>query len=112
AWGPDHTSTLDTVNNLGLLYMDQGKLDEAEKMYQRALQGYEKALGPVLIMTYVPALNTALNLAMLLSQIGRTDGAREFYLRAQRGFEAVFGRSSGQYQYIAEALADLGVDES
>ncbi|KAN0068529.1 hypothetical protein V8E54_013253 [Elaphomyces granulatus] len=38
-----HTSTLDTVNNLGNLYADQGKLDEAEKMYQRALQGKEKA---------------------------------------------------------------------
>jgi hypothetical protein len=37
AWGPDHTSTLDTVNNF-LLYADQGKLDEAKKMYQRALQ--------------------------------------------------------------------------
>jgi Tfp pilus assembly protein PilF len=36
---PEHTSTLDTVNNLGLLYANQGKLDEAEKMYQRALQG-------------------------------------------------------------------------
>jgi len=35
AWGPEHTSTLDTVNNLGLLYTDQGKLVEAEKMYQR-----------------------------------------------------------------------------
>ena len=30
---PDHTSTLSTVNNLGLLYADQGKLGEAEKMY-------------------------------------------------------------------------------
>jgi Tetratricopeptide repeat len=28
-----HTSTLDTANNLGNLYADQGKLDEAEKMY-------------------------------------------------------------------------------
>jgi tetratricopeptide (TPR) repeat protein len=37
--GPEHTSTLDTVNNLGLLYADLGRLDEAEKMYQRALQG-------------------------------------------------------------------------
>ena len=37
AWGPEHTSTLDTVNNLGNLYRNQGKLDEAEKMYQRAL---------------------------------------------------------------------------
>ena len=27
AWGPDHTSTLDTVNNFGVLYADQGKLD-------------------------------------------------------------------------------------
>jgi len=38
AWGPEHTSTLDTVNNLGNLYADQGKLIEAEQMYQRALQ--------------------------------------------------------------------------
>ncbi|KAF2261312.1 hypothetical protein CC78DRAFT_583856 [Lojkania enalia] len=33
AWGSEHTSTLDTVNNLGLLYADIGQLDEAEKMY-------------------------------------------------------------------------------
>ncbi|TVY13910.1 Protein SERAC1, partial [Lachnellula arida] len=31
---------------LGNLYADQGKLVEAERMYQRALQGYEKAWGP------------------------------------------------------------------
>jgi hypothetical protein len=36
-------STLDTVNNLGALYAYQGKLVEAKQMYQRALQGYEKA---------------------------------------------------------------------
>jgi Tfp pilus assembly protein PilF len=36
AWGPEHTSTLRIVNNLGLLYVSQGKLDEAEQMYQRA----------------------------------------------------------------------------
>ncbi len=46
AWGLDHTSTLDMVNNLGTLYKSQGKLDEAKKMYQQALQGYEKAWGP------------------------------------------------------------------
>ena len=46
AWGAEHTSTLDTVNNLGLLYADQGKLVEAEQMYRRALQGYEKARSP------------------------------------------------------------------
>ena len=45
AWGPDHTSTLDTVNNLGNLYADQGKLVEAEEMYRRALDGYINTRG-------------------------------------------------------------------
>ncbi|KAK0609054.1 Nephrocystin-3, partial [Lasiodiplodia hormozganensis] len=35
ALGPDHRSTLQTVNNLGLLYKNQDKLDKAEEMYQR-----------------------------------------------------------------------------
>lgn len=47
ALGPDHTSTLNTVNNLGALYGRQGELDKAEEIYERALQGNEKALGPV-----------------------------------------------------------------
>jgi hypothetical protein len=44
-WGADHISTLDTVNNLGLLDDNQGKTAEAEAMYLRALQGKEKAWG-------------------------------------------------------------------
>jgi tetratricopeptide (TPR) repeat protein len=32
-------------HQLGILYRDQGKLTEAEQMFQRALQGCEKALG-------------------------------------------------------------------
>jgi tetratricopeptide (TPR) repeat protein len=43
AWGPEHTSTLDTVNNLAGLYWKLGRLNEAEKMCQRTLQGKEKA---------------------------------------------------------------------
>jgi tetratricopeptide (TPR) repeat protein len=45
ALGADHTSTLETVNNLGNLYQKQGKVAEAEEMYMRALRGYEKARG-------------------------------------------------------------------
>ena len=33
ALSPKHTSTLDTVNNLGTLFAEQGKLAEAEAMY-------------------------------------------------------------------------------
>ncbi|KAF2266262.1 hypothetical protein CC78DRAFT_578287 [Lojkania enalia] len=56
AWGPEHTSTLDIVNNLGLLYANLGRLNKVEKMYQRALQGYEKAITPENLSTYSPAL--------------------------------------------------------
>ncbi|MCJ1417808.1 hypothetical protein MMC32_004153 [Xylographa parallela] len=42
AWGAEHTSTPDTVNNLGVLYKNQGKMAEAEKMYIRALEGFKK----------------------------------------------------------------------
>ena len=61
AWGPDHLSTLITVNNLGLLYKDQGKYGEAEQMYRRALDGREKVWGP----DHLSTLNTVNNLGIL-----------------------------------------------
>ncbi|OCK81058.1 hypothetical protein K432DRAFT_296369, partial [Lepidopterella palustris CBS 459.81] len=63
--GPKHASTLRTVNNLGLLYADQGKLGEAEEMYMRALQGYEEAVGMENVDRYIPALNTVWGLGNL-----------------------------------------------
>ena len=61
ALGPKHISTLDTVNNLGNLYKNKGKLGEAEKMYMRALQGKEEALGP----KHTSTLATVNNLGLL-----------------------------------------------
>ena len=34
ALGPEYTSMLDTINNLGLLNHNEGKLVEAEAMYE------------------------------------------------------------------------------
>jgi Tfp pilus assembly protein PilF len=42
---PDHTSTLAVAVNFGSLFCRQGRLDEAERMYQRALTGIDNALG-------------------------------------------------------------------
>jgi hypothetical protein len=41
-WGPEHLTTLDTVVQLGSLYSDEGRRLEAERMFSRALLGYEK----------------------------------------------------------------------
>ncbi len=49
------------VNNLGALYSDQGKLGEAEKMCQRALQDKKKALG----LEHILMLDTVNNLGAL-----------------------------------------------
>ena len=57
ALGAEHTSTLDTVSNLGVLYAKQGKMAEAEVMYLRALQGYENAMGADHPRTQVIARN-------------------------------------------------------
>ncbi|KAK2742603.1 Nephrocystin-3-like protein 2 [Colletotrichum kahawae] len=87
AWGPDHTSILDTVDNLGLLYSKQGRLKEAEAMYERALQGYEKALGP----DHTSTLNTVNNLGLLYKDQGRLKEAEAMYERALQGYEKAWG---------------------
>ncbi|CAI9635625.1 unnamed protein product [Alternaria burnsii] len=75
-------------HNLGVLYADQGKLDKAEEMYQRALQGKEKALG----RDHTSTLGTVNNLGILYRRQGKLDEAEEMYQRALQGREKVLGR--------------------
>jgi tetratricopeptide (TPR) repeat protein len=107
AWGPEHTSTLGTVNNLGTLYADQGRLDKAEAMFERALQGYEKALDAVILKTYVPALNTLECFGILHQQRGKPDLAQQYYFRAQDGLRAVFGDDSNRARTISERIKEV-----
>jgi tetratricopeptide (TPR) repeat protein len=60
-------TVLDAIHLLGALYADQGKLGEAEQMYERALRGYEEALGP----THTSTLNTVNNLGILYADQGK-----------------------------------------
>jgi tetratricopeptide (TPR) repeat protein len=80
-------STLDTVNNLGILYKNQGKLAEAEAIYIRALEGYEKALGP----DHTSTLDTVNNLGTLYSDQGKLAEAEAMYIRALQGYEDALG---------------------
>jgi hypothetical protein len=48
--------------NLGKLYADQGKMEEAKTMFQRAVLGREKVLGPgyphtLEVVNYLKQLN-------------------------------------------------------
>ncbi|MBA2287432.1 MAG: tetratricopeptide repeat protein [Ktedonobacteraceae bacterium] len=44
--GPEHPGTATSLNNLALLYSNQGNYEEALPLYQRALAIYKKVLGP------------------------------------------------------------------
>ena len=111
AWGSDHTSTLYTVNHLGRLYKSQGKLDEAEKMYQRALQRYEKALGLENLSGYPPALKTIWDLGDLFAAQGNLDKAKEMYSKACTGFRALLGPSSKECKHIERRIVSLDTSQ-
>ncbi|KAJ5987943.1 hypothetical protein N7481_003153 [Penicillium waksmanii] len=78
-WGGFH--------GLGDLYRGQGRLKEAEEMYQRALVGKEKALG----LDYMSILHTVNNLGNLYCDQGKFKEAEEMYQRALAGKEKALG---------------------
>ncbi len=44
--GPEHPKLATRLNNLAELYRKQGKYEQAEPLYQRALAIYKKTFGP------------------------------------------------------------------
>ena len=88
ALGRDHTSTLQTVNNLGNLYYEQDELKEAEKMYLQALGGKEKVLGP----DHRSTLDTVHNLGNVYANQNKLNKVEEMYSRALEGKEKTLGR--------------------
>ena len=100
--GAKHTSTLDTVNNLGNLYYNQGKTKKAEEMYVRALGGYEEAWR----VKYAPTLSTINNLGILYADQGKMKKAEEMYVRALRGLEEALG---AKHMLTLDPVHNLGI---
>jgi tetratricopeptide (TPR) repeat protein len=103
AWGAEYTSTLDTVNNLGTLYADQGKMAEAEAMYVRALRGKEKAWGA----EHTSTLITVGNLGALYADQGKMAEAEAMYVRALRGYEKLSWVSPARIESVKQCLLSL-----
>ncbi|CAN9171138.1 unnamed protein product [Alternaria alternata] len=95
-------SLTEAIHNLGLLYWNQGKLNKAEEMYERALQGKEKALG----RDHTSTLETVNNLGNLYADQGKLDAAEEMYERALQGREKALGRD---HTSTLDTVNNLGV---
>jgi tetratricopeptide (TPR) repeat protein len=89
ALGPDDSSTLNTVHNLGLLFKDQGNFKEAEEMYRRALAGKEETLG----LYHISTLDSVNNLGLLSKDRGKLEDAEKMLRRALVGREKALGQT-------------------
>lgn len=83
--GPDHTLTLAAVNDIGILYEAQNKLEEAEQMYEQALGVCETVQGS----DHLTTLATVHNFGLLYSRQGKLDEAEQMFKRALAGYEAL-----------------------
>ncbi|KAH8722805.1 hypothetical protein GQ44DRAFT_657694 [Phaeosphaeriaceae sp. PMI808] len=80
-------TVFDAMHRLGNLYDEQGKIAEAEEMYERVLQGKEEALSP----NHTSTLNTVNNLGWLYVNQGKLAEAEKMLERALQGKEEALG---------------------
>jgi tetratricopeptide (TPR) repeat protein len=86
-WAEDEQTLLWAIHNLGCLYSEQGKLNEAEKMYTQALEGCKKILGE----DHVQTLGVVTNLGVVYMSQGKLEQAEKMYTQALEGCKKILG---------------------
>lgn len=100
SFGPDHRDVAASLNNLALLYGNQGRDTEAEPLYRRSLAIMEKAFGPD-----SAEVGAGLsNLAALYQRQGRTTDAEPLFKRSLAIREKAPGRD---HPDVAQSLNNL-----
>lgn len=89
-------------HNLGDIHADQGKLADAERMYERALQGKEKAWGP----EYISTVDTVNNLGIVYGKQGKIAKAEQMFERALCGCEKEWGP---EHTSTLDTVNNLGI---
>ena len=82
--GPNHPDTLISISGLASLLEDQGKLDDAESLYRRALEGSEKVRGP----NHPDTLLVMYKLSSLLKALDKLQEAEHMARQSLEGYTA------------------------
>ncbi|MFL5587992.1 MAG: tetratricopeptide repeat protein [Ktedonobacteraceae bacterium] len=101
--GRDHPNTQYLLNNLAVLYLNKGKYEEAESLFQRALVIREKGLGP----EHPDTASTLNNLAVLYHDQGKDEEAESLHQRALIIREKVFGPDHPNTTRVREDYSEL-----
>jgi tetratricopeptide (TPR) repeat protein len=94
---------LSTMKNLGSLYKSQGRYADAEKLYRRSLEGYEKMLGADHPLT----LRKVERLALLYQKQERYDAAEELLMYALTNTKKQLGADNPWTEDLARSLYEL-----
>lgn len=90
------------LHMMGALLSDRGNLGKAEKMYQRALEGKEKAWGP----DHISTLDTVSSLGNIYSSQGKLADAEKLHQRALEGQKKACGPD---HTLTLSTVNDLGL---
>ncbi|GHO90358.1 tetratricopeptide repeat protein [Reticulibacter mediterranei] len=102
SFGPEHLLVAVSLNNLGLLYWEQGQYEQAEPSLQQALHIWEKILGP-----HHPEIALPLNnLGLLYSKQGQYEQAESLLQRALHIRELTL---SLEHPLVATSLNNLAI---
>ncbi len=85
--GDDHPDTLASINGMGTLLEDQGKLDQAMPFYRETLDTRRRILGD----DHPYTLQSINNIGLLLQRQGKLDEAEPYYREALEGQRRVLG---------------------
>jgi tetratricopeptide (TPR) repeat protein len=88
-WDLENTfeQRLNGASDIAEMLRQQTQYDAAEQVFQRTLQGYEKALGS----EHISTLDTINNLGVLYKNQGKLNEAEKMYDRALQGYEKALG---------------------
>ena len=94
------------THELGDLLKRQGKTNQAEQMYQRALTGYEKVYRP----NYQSTSRIMNNLGLVYLNQGKLDGAEQMFERALASEETALGPNHSLTLETVNNLGDLCIE--
>lgn len=101
--GFDDRFALFATNNLGNLYLEHGRLDEAEAMYNRALEGRKEVFG----LEHITTLNAVYRLGHLFIKQDRLDEAQAMFDRVLHRCQAALSSSYRKSQAVMRDIVSL-----
>ena len=105
--GEEHSSTLDSMNNLAILYVDQGRYSEAEPLYIETLEIKRRLLGE----EHSSTLDSMNNLAILYVDQGRYSEAEPLHIETLEIKRRLLGEEHPRTLDSMNNLAILYVDQ-